>query len=124
MPELYYPKESYALVGVCMEVHRTLGHGFLEVVYKVALEWEFTRQGIPFEREKPYPVSYKNVLLPHVFQADFVAYGCIILEIKAKSLLTDEHLAQTMNYLAISRNKLGLLVNFGRGSLEHKRIVL
>ena len=121
--ELIYKEESYAIIGKCMEVHRELGHGFLEIVYKDALEILFKQNGIFYEREREYQVLFKNIVLPHKFYADFVVFDKIILEIKAVKHLTDEHIAQTINYLKVSENRLGLLVNFGRGSLESKRIV-
>ena len=67
---------------------------------------------------------FKGIVLPHKFYADFVVYDKIILEIKACKQLTDEHISQTINYLKVSDCRLGLLVNFGRGSLEHKRLLL
>ena len=121
--ELIYGEEAYEIIGKCMEVHRELGHGFLEIVYKDALELLFKQNNIFYEREKEYRVLFKNIVLPHKFYADFVVFGKIILEIKAVKNITDEHIAQTINYLKVSGNRLGLLVNFGRGSLESKRIV-
>jgi len=106
-----------------MEVHNNLGAGFLEIVYKDALEYEFRMNHIPFEREKEYVVNYKDIILPHKFYADFVILDKIILEVKGVGALCDEHIAQTINYLKVSGNKLGLLVNFGREKLEYKRIV-
>ncbi len=122
--ELIYKEEAYQIVGKCMEAHNQLGGGFLEIVYKDALEIEFKAAGIFFEREKEYIVEYKGIILPHKFFADFVIMDKIILEIKAVSGIEDEHIAQTLNYLAISKNKLGLLINFGKGKLEYKRLVL
>ncbi len=107
-----------------MEVHKELGHGFLEIVYKDALELLFRQDDIFFEREKEYPVYFRGILLRHKFWADFVVYDKIILELKCVSVLTDEHVAQTLNYLKVSGNKLGLLVNFGRGKLEYRRLLL
>jgi len=123
MAKLVYPDESFEIIGKCMEVHRELGHGFLEIVYKDALELLFRQKNIFYEREKEYHVIFKNTVLPHKFYADFVVFDKIILEIKAVKTFTDEHIAQTINYLKVSGNSLGLLVNFGRGSLESKRIV-
>ncbi|MCC5928903.1 MAG: GxxExxY protein [Cyclobacteriaceae bacterium] len=119
---LIYKEESYRIIGKCMEVHNELGHGFLEIVYKDALELVFKQDGIPFEREKEYEVWFRGVLLPHNFYADFVVENKIILEVKCVSILTEEHIARTINYLKVSGNKLGLLVNFGRGKLEYKRL--
>ena len=124
MTDLLYKDESYKIIGRCMEVHNNLGKGFLEIVYKDALEYEFYKFGIPFEREKKYEVHYKDIILPHNFFADFVVYNKIILEIKCMNGIADEHIAQTINYLKVSDNKLGLIINFGYTSLQYKRIVL
>ena len=107
-----------------MEVHRHLGRGFLEVVYKDALEYEFKKQEVSYEREKVYEIQYKNIILPHRFYADFVVFDSIILEVKCGSGIVDEFLAQTINYLAVSGCKLGLIINFGQDTLEYKRVVL
>ena len=107
-----------------MEVHNNLGPGFLEIVYKDALEYEFNKANILYEREKEYAVNYKNIILPHKFFADFIVYNKIILEIKAVSGIPDEFIALAINYLKVSQNKLALLVNFGELKLNYKRIVL
>jgi GxxExxY protein len=122
--EIVYKEESYQIIGKCIDVHRELGHGFLEIVYKDALEILFGQNGIFFEREKEYLVYFRGILLRHKFFADFVVHDKIILEVKCVTALTDEHIAQTLNYLKVSGNKLGLLVNFGRGKLEYRRLVL
>ena len=123
MSDLIYPQESYDIIGVCMEVHRLLGSGFLEVVYKDALEYEFRKKAIQYEREKEYLVRYKEVILPHRFFADFVVLDKIILEVKAVSSLQNESIARAINYLKISGNRLGLVVNFGTDELVYKRLV-
>jgi len=124
MADIVYKEESYKIIGLSMEVHRNLGNGFLEIVYKDALEFEFHKNDIIFEREKDYIVNYKETILPHKFYADFVVFDKIILEIKSMSGIADEQMAQTMNYLKVSGNRLGLLVNFGQPSLQYKRIVI
>ncbi|MBL6962848.1 MAG: GxxExxY protein [Bacteroidetes bacterium] len=121
---LIYQDLTYSIIGICMEVHNNLGPGFLEIVYKDALEYEFKQTKIPFAREKEYLVNYKGIILPHRYYADFVIYDKIILEIKAVKNLVDEFTAQSINYLKVSGNKLALLVNFGELSLVHKRFVL
>ena len=83
--------ETYILNGIAMEIHRILGRGFLEIVYKDALEFELRKKGIPFEREKEYCVEYKEITLPHKFFADFVVHNDVIVEIKAQSGIVDEH---------------------------------
>jgi len=124
MDNLIYKEESYKIIGTCMEIHNNLGAGFLEIVYKDALEYEFRKAGIPYEREKEYTVNYKNVILPHKFYADFVVFDKIILEVKAVSGIADEFVAQAINYLKVSQNQLALIVNFGELKLNFKRIVL
>lgn len=121
---LIYPDESYKIVGICMEVHNNLGSGFSEIVYKDALELEFSKAGINYQREKEYEVLYKGIVLPHKFYADFVVYDKIVLEVKGKKELCDEDIAQCINYLKVSENSLALLVNFGEPKLNSRRIVL
>ncbi|WP_291117084.1 GxxExxY protein [Flavobacterium sp. UBA6135] len=124
MTDILYKTESYQLVGILFEVHNNLGKGFSEIVYKDALEYEFKNSSIQFEREKEYSVNYKNIILKHKFYADFVIFDKIILEIKSCKSLNDEHIALCINYLKVSNNKLAILVNFNKDSLEHKRIIL
>ena len=122
--DLLFKDECYRIVGACMEVHRTLGCGFLEPVYQEALSYEFQRQGIPYEREKEYEINYKGLVLSKTYKDDFLCYGNIIVELKALSHFNKEHMAQTLNYLKASHLKLGLLINFGTTSLNYERIVL
>lgn len=124
MRELIYKEEIFRLIGFCMEIHRELGKGHDEVLYKDALVVDLERDGIPFLREQQYQVSYKGVLLPHHYRADFVVWNKILFEAKAVERLAEAHTKQVLNYLAISKLKLGLLVNFGGDSLEWKRVVL
>lgn len=124
MSELIYQKESYEIIGVCMEIHRTLGPGLLEIVYKDAMEYEFNNRDLWYEREKEYLVRYKEVILPHKFYADFVVMDKIILEIKAVSQIQNESIARAINYLKISGNRLALVVNFGAPELVYKRVVV
>lgn len=106
-----------------MDVQNNLGKGFSEIVYKDALEYEFRKNNIPFQREREFAVNYKDVVLPHKFYADFVVWDKIILEVKNVSQLNNEHLEQTFNYLAVSNSKLGILVNFRESQLEYRRVV-
>ncbi|WP_055447972.1 GxxExxY protein [Lacinutrix mariniflava] len=124
MSNLIYKEDAYKIVGICMEVHNQLGKGFNEVVYADALEIELTDNNIPYSREMKYGIVYKGNLLPHKYKADFIIDDKIVLELKAISCLTVAHTKQTLNYLAVSKLKLGLLINFGEDSLKYKRIVL
>ena len=121
--EITYKEESYMIMQSCYEVFKHLGPGLLEIVYKDALEIEFRKQYIPFEREKKYEIIYKGVKLQRHYLADFVVFGKIILEIKAiLKEISDTDISQTLNYLSLSKNKLGLIVNFS-DSVRYKRIV-
>ena len=106
-----------------MEVHRVLGSKFLEPVYQCALALEFERCGVPFVREFGMPIYYKNHPLDVGYRADFVCFGEILVELKAMDHLTDREDAQVINYLAVSRMRRGMLLNFGARSLQFKRFV-
>ncbi|WP_281237826.1 GxxExxY protein [Flavobacterium praedii] len=122
--DFYYKKnENYEIVGLCMEVHRLLGPGLLEIVYKDALEIEFRNHNIPYEREKEYAVEYKGVILPHKFYADFVVYSDIIIEVKSIKEISNDHLAQTLNYMKLADTPIGIIANFQNKSLVHKRLI-
>ena len=123
MSELLYKDEVFKLVGHCMEVHRELGKGQDEVLYKDGFVVELQRAQISFARERKYEVTYKGVILPHHYYADFVVWDKILFEAKAVERLTDAHVKQVLNYLVVSKLELGLLVNFGADSLEWKRII-
>lgn len=124
-PKDKYPlqQESYQIIGICMEVHRILGKGLLEIVYKDAIEYEFKQKNILYEREKQFKIEYKNIVLPHFFYADFVVFDKIILEVKAQKGIVDEHYSWVINYLAVSKCPLGLIVNFGENSMVTKRVL-
>ena len=122
--ELIYKEEAYRIIGAAMEVHTELGCGFLEAIYQEALEIEFQKQGISYEREKLLPVYYKDIKLKKRYSADFVCYDKIIVELKALSSLTTQDESQVLNYLKATSFKLGLLFNFGSKSLQYKRLVL
>jgi GxxExxY protein len=124
MSELIYKSEVFQIVGFCMEIHRELGKGHDEAIYKDALDVELSRAGVPFSREKHFEITYKGIVLPHSYRADFVIWDKILFEAKAVESLIDAHIKQVLNYLAASKLRLGLLVNFGGDSLEWKRIVL
>jgi GxxExxY protein len=124
MEEFYLKDETYKILGLCMEVPKILGKGHSENVYGDALEYEFKMNHIPYEREKKYNIEYKEIILPRYYFSDFTVYGEIILELKAIQELSSSEIKQTLNYLAASKNKIGLLVNFGEDSLKYKRVIL
>jgi len=123
MRELIYKKESYTIVGACFEVYNEKGCGFLEPVYQECLGIEFEHQRIPAIGKPWLTLSYRDRILKQTYQADYVCFERIIVELKAVSKLVDEHRAQLLNYLHATGFELGLLVNFGHyPQLEYERI--
>jgi GxxExxY protein len=123
MTEIIHRKESYAIIGACFEVYNEKGCGFLEPVYQECLGIEFEHQRIPAVAKPLLTLSYRGRLLLQTYQPDYVCFDKIILELKAVSGLTDEHLAQLLNYLHATGFELGLLVFFGHyPKLEYERI--
>jgi GxxExxY protein len=113
---------SEKVIGCAMEVHRTLGCGFLEAVYERALAIEFRRHEIGFERQASFKISYKREPVG-TYVADFLVENKLVLELKAASALTPVCRAQLLNYLHASGINVGLLINFGGTSLQIKRMV-
>ena len=123
MAELLFKEESFKIIGLCMEIHKTLGMGLKEINYKDAMEIEFIENNIPYEREKRFSVKYKEKILRNPYSADFLVYDSIILEVKSLAAIIDTHLYQALSYLSVSQQKLGMVINFGEKSLVWKRIV-
>lgn len=115
--------QTHAIIGAAMEVHRELGPGFLEPVYQQALAIELDVRGIPFSRELELPVFYKGQQLGCKYKADFVCYESVIIETKALQAITGVEQAQLLNYLKATRLERGLIINFGKSSLEFKRMI-
>ncbi len=124
MKNLLLEEETYQIIGICLDIHQILGHGFSEAVYKDAIELEAKEKEMIFEREKAYNVYYKGTKLCHKFIADFEFFNSVILEVKASDKgISDDHIAQTLNYIRVSGNKVGLIVNLGRRSLQQRRLI-
>jgi GxxExxY protein len=104
-------------IGCCINVHRTLGPGLLETIYSRAVARELRAAGISFEREKPYPVTYRGQLLCE-HHLDFVVGSAIVLEIKSIEAIAPIHHAQLLSYLRVSRLRVGLLINFNVAVLK------
>ena len=119
-----FQEETKLLIGIAFEIHSILGKGFLEIVYKDAIEYELKKRVIFYEREKEYAIQYKDSILPHKFYADFVAFAQVIVEIKAQEGIADVHCSQLLNHLRASGCRVGLILNFGEGSLKIKRMVV
>jgi GxxExxY protein len=123
MTDIIYRKESYAIIGACFEVYNEKGCGFLESVYQECLGIEFECERIPAIAKPSLVLSYRGRILKQNYEADYVCFEKIILELKVVSALADEHRAQLLNYLHATGFALGLLVNFGHyPKLEYERI--
>ena len=115
---------TYAIIGAAMEVHRQLGCGFLEPVYQEALAIEFSKREISFRRELKLPVFYKDIALKTPYKVDFICFDRVVVELKALARLSGTEEAQVINYLKATGHEIGLLLNFGTRSLEHRRLIL
>lgn len=122
--QLTLKEECFKIVGACMAVHNELGSAFLEPVYQEALALEFSIRGILYSKEHRLEIYYKDALLEKKYYADFLCYDKIIVELKACSGLTDQHVSQALNYLSALKLKLALLVNFGTPRLQWKRVII
>lgn len=111
------------IIGAAMEVHSTLGPGFLESVYEAAMAIELNLGKVPYERQKPIPVMYKGEKAKDFF-CDFLVDGKVLVELKALKAITNTEEAQVLNYLKATGLQVGLLINFGEQSLKYKRLVL
>ncbi len=123
MSKLLHADLTYAIIGAAMEVHTILRPGFLESVYESALAHEFDLRTIPYQRQTQLEVTYKNHIAGD-FRADFLVDGKIVVELKATKALTEIDEAQLINYLKGTGYQVGLLLNFGAPSLEHKRRIV
>lgn len=121
--KILYKDESYQIIGICMNIHSTMGNGFLEAVYCEVLEKEFIKHNIPYQREVILDLFFNGEKLDKKYKADFVCFDNIILEIKSVTFLHENFTKQTLNYLKATHKKLGLLINFGEKSLKYKRII-
>lgn len=120
------PELSNQEIGLTIAVHRHVGPGLLESVYKKCLCLELARAGISFEQEVAVPVFYRDAVIPAGFRADVVVAKSLILEIKTVAAILPVHRAQLLTYLRMSQIPLGLLMNFHAPRLKDglKRLVV
>ena len=127
-----YLYDKFSIQGRGLWYHRSLyvslwftGYGFLEIVYKEAIEIEFSEKEIEHAREKEFPIIYKGKKLKRTFFSDFCVFNKIIVEVKTNSDgITEDAIPQTLNYLKASGHRVGLIINFGKRKLEYKRPIL
>ena len=124
MDKAHKDRQTHALIGAAMEVHRQLGSGLLERVYQQALAVECELRNIPLRAEVPLIAHYKGRPLAAQYRADLICFGRVVVECKAKHAILAEHVAQTLHYLRLTRMPIALILNFGTRSLEWQRVVL
>lgn len=112
--------DMYHIVGAAMEVYNTLGRGMEEPIYQEALQMELEARGIKSHREVWFDMYYKNQKMKKRYKADFVVND-VIVELKSVSMFSPEHRAQLFNYMRITRQKRGILMNFGGKSFASER---
>jgi GxxExxY protein len=123
MTDILFKDESFRIIGACMKVHTELGPGFLEAVYQEALEKEFKKRDILYQHQPKLSLFYAGEKLKKYYVADFICYDSIVLELKVSQFISDGQIKQLQNSLKSSRQKLGLLINFGTPSFTYKRII-
>jgi GxxExxY protein len=123
-PEIY-KEEGYRFMSAAFEVYNDRGYGLAEEIYQECLELELQSQGIPFQSKQELKCYYKGQELKKRYIRDLFVFDCLVVELKSVSVLLPEHEAQLLNYLRISRQPVGYLINFGhKGTLEWKRFIL
>ena len=120
--DLKYNSITKTIIGCAMKVHQKMKNGHLEAVYHKCLLIEFKRADLFVESEVEMPIYYEEFIVGRR-RVDFLVEKNIIVEIKAVTELTDQHLAQALNYLETHNFEVGLLVNFGSKSLQFKRLI-
>lgn len=125
MSKILYKEESYRIIGACFDVYNALGYGLLEAVYQEALEIELSDRKIAYTPQPKLDIQYKNRTLKQTYVPDLLCFYQIIIEIKSTKAIDDSHRAQILNYLKLSKKKLGLLINFGtHPEVQHERFAL
>ncbi|HVQ56148.1 MAG TPA: GxxExxY protein [Pyrinomonadaceae bacterium] len=121
--KILYKDLSYKIVGLAMQAHRELGPGFLEKLYENALMIRFEENGVSAQAQLPIQVQFHGRIVGD-YIADILVENSILVELKAQERMLQLHKAQTLNYLRATNYRLALLLNFGKISLEHDRIIL
>jgi GxxExxY protein len=121
--KLLLKDEVYQIVGCALDVLNGIGHGLHEKPYENALVIEFGLRGIPFTQQPHYPLLYKGATVGE-FVPDLTAFDSVVLDTKVIEGITDHERGKMINYLRITRHKVGLILNFKRVKLEWERIVL
>ena len=111
-----YSELTEQIIAAAIEVHRVLGPGFLESVYEEAMAYELGLRRIPFERQKPVPICYKEIIAGE-HRLDLLVDCKVVLELKAIKDFEDIHSAVILSYMRATKSKVGLLINFNKPCL-------
>ncbi len=120
---MIFKDEVFQIIGCSIEVLNSLGHGFHEKPYENALVVEFSHSGIEYSQQQRFPVLHRNIKVGE-YIPDLIAHGNIIIDTKVIGRITDHERGQMLNYLRVSKFRLGLIINFKHPKLEWERIVL
>lgn len=126
METYLYQDISSEVISAAIEVHKNLGPGLLEVVYRSCLALELESRGTSFRQEVIIPLTYKNTLVDHSFRLDFLVEQEVVVELKSVERVLPVHEAQLVTYLRLSRKRVGLLINFNVPVLRlgiHRRVL-
>jgi GxxExxY protein len=121
--DIVHGELAYRIVGLAMEVHNSLGAGFLEKVYENALMVALRREGIAAKQQAPIKVYFEGVVVGD-YVVDILVAESLVIELKVADAITNIHRAQALNYLKASRLRLALILNFAKPKLEYQRVVL
>jgi len=120
-----FAQEGYELMGAAFEVHNVQGGGLSEEIYQQSLEIELGMRSIPFQRKQELTIFYKGRELVKKYIPDLFVYERMVVELKSVDELSPGHEAQIMNYMRITKQPIGYLINFGPiGKLQYQRIIL
>jgi len=120
--KILYEQLSYTIVEAALRVRKKLPHGLYERLYRKAMIIEFRKRGIPWVEHPKYAVTYDDEEIGE-YEPDLIADGKVLLELKTTKAITDAHVAQTLNYLAITGLRLGIILNFAESGLQFKRVI-
>ena len=121
--KLIHRDQTYAIIGSAIEVLNALGHGFNEKPYENALVVEFKEKKLPFTQQPTYELTYKDEVVGK-YIPDLIAFDSILIDTKVIEKITDRERGQMLNFLRVTRKRVGLLLNFNKPKLEWERIVL
>lgn len=116
---------SNLIIGLSIDVHKSLGPGLLESSYKECLYYKLKKEGYFVEKEKPMPLIFEDVKLDCGYRINLLIEKKVVVEIKSVEALNDIHIAQVLTYMKLGHYKLGLLINFNVVLLKEgiKRVV-